>query len=216
MTGVPEMGESVPTEHQPQPTIPEHRTQLRPTNEIPTAVAVQAILLRTDDIAVAIAGARAYRHGVELHFQLHVRPGARCTALGAFAGYPGGTKDQFLIGLEFADGRTVTNWPGDPTDPDTPTLMASASGGSTLLATANYYLTPLPPPGRLSVIGAWPARQIAEHRIELDTDAIRQGAATSTVLWPQQPDTPSTPLPTIPPAIEPDGWFARTRPSLIA
>ncbi|MEV6320598.1 hypothetical protein AB0M45_05280 [Nocardia sp. NPDC051787] len=144
------------------------------------AIPVERVLVRTDDVVAALVGARTYRSGIELSFHLHVRPASEHSAIGSFASYGGGMTEQFLVGVQFADGRTATNidrWRPDE-HPDTPVLMNGGASASDDLSATSYYLTPLPPPGPLTVIAAWPAIGIAEQHVELDTDPFLRATRT--------------------------------------
>jgi hypothetical protein len=46
---------------------------------------------------------------------------------------------------------------------------------------------PLPPPGPLAFICAWPGRGIPTSRMEVDGGAIRAAADTAMTLWPDDP-----------------------------
>ena len=50
-----------------------------------------------------------------------------------------------------------------------------------------YRVRPLPPPGPLAFICAWPGRGIAASRTEVDGAAIRAAADTAVPLWPDDP-----------------------------
>ncbi|MFX0574730.1 hypothetical protein [Nocardia nepalensis] len=173
------------------------------------AIPVERILVRTDDVVAALVGARAYREGIELSFHLYVRPGSEHPAIGSFTSYDGGMTEQFLVGVEFADGRTATNidrWRLDE-HPDSPVLMNGGASASDYLSTTSYYLTPLPPPGPLTVIVAWPAVGIAEHHVELDADSFLRATELAEALWPLETETTTREIPRVLPDLAPGGWF---------
>jgi hypothetical protein len=188
----------------------EFRRRTRPSNELPAIVALDAALARTDDIVIALSGARAYTQGIELFLRLHVRQPGAVSATAAFAGLHGGGSDQYLLGVEFADGRTATNIDDSPSDDNSTTavLMSCGGGGSPDFSSHTYYLTPVPPPGRLSIIVAWPAAGIGEHRVELDAEPFRSAAERAQVLWPEQPTSTWNPPSSPRPDLAPGGWFA--------
>lgn len=184
-----------------------------PENEVPVPVPVSAVLGRTEDVAVALVGGAAYTTG--LRFQVAVRlraepPGEHTHWMHLLDG--GG--DQLLLGVEYADGRIATNLPS-PTPPgvapdDTePSLNPSGGSGGSRSYDQDFWLYPLPPPGPLVLVCAWPAFGIPESRTELDGAAVLQAASRAEVLWPWQPDeaTPTRPEPAVPTS----GWFARHR-----
>jgi hypothetical protein len=81
--------------------------------------------------------------------------------------------------VQFADGRKVTNldrYPFVPEDlpPDQPVLVEAGVGGEGgrlgrgAIWDLELAVQPLPPPGPLAFVCAWPARGIPETRVEID------------------------------------------------
>ena len=72
-----------------------------------------------------------------------------------------------------------------------------------------YWLTPLPPPGDLVVVCAWPARGLVETQTVIAADLIAAGADRIVELWPWEPPADHEPPP---PSRGPDlpagSWFA--------
>ena len=95
--------------------------------------------------------------------------------------------------------RRVTNmhrYPFVPEDlpPDQPVLVGGGGVGSEggRLGRGAFWdlelaVQPLPPPGPLAFICAWPARGIATSRVEVDGAAIREAATAAVTLWPDDP-----------------------------
>jgi hypothetical protein len=73
----------------------------------------------------------------------------------------------------------------------------------------DYWLTPVPPPGPLTVVLACAGLGIEETSVQLDGDALVQAAARAEVLWPRaredEPDLAEEPL------LPDGGWFGRLR-----
>jgi len=114
---------SSPFEHgkepDPEAMLRRQRRLAEPENEVPAPVPFTAVLCRTDDLAVCIAGMHAYTTG--LSFRLAVRLRQVPTGLhhrifdmvfGHGSGTPAG--DRLLLGVEYADGRTASNIASDP------------------------------------------------------------------------------------------------------
>jgi hypothetical protein len=192
-----------------------------PENEIPVAVPISTLLARTDDIAIALIDVQA--HTVGLRFDLAVRlrheprGSMRHKSYAMLNHYAGGedADQQFLLGVEFADGRTVTNF-GHPgfgatppdEDPEKPSLSPMGGGGGGRSYDQSYWLTPLPPAGPLVVVCAWSAFDLPESRTVVDGAAIAEAGSRAVVLWPWSPpeEEPFEP-PT--PRVPEGGWFDR-------
>ncbi len=187
--------------------------RMTPSNEVPVSVAIEHMLVRTDQVAVALVGVRVYRSGVELVIQAHRRHPRDRGGIDVFGPFGAGNTDQFVFGVEFADGQaasTLRRWSA-PRSHDEPMLMRGGGPGTDGVSTANFFLTPLPPAGRLTLISAWPVFDIAEARTDLDTTVIRAAASRAVVLWPHEPEPEPIPHPDRPPArLQSGGWFENT------
>lgn len=185
--------------------------RIKPRNEVPTLVPSEHVIARTDEVAVRIAAPRVYSSGVELRFEAWVRrPSDVRTNL---HGGPRPDGKQFLLGVEFADGRTATNQQRRQFDlsEDQPALMPGSGSSGNGTSSAQFYLTPLPPNGPLALVVAWPAFGITETRIELDGSAIRDAAQRVLTLWPDAHEEKPVTEPPKPPEYEPGGWFDTNR-----
>jgi hypothetical protein len=97
----------------------------------------------------------------------------------------GAVPDEFLrFGIEFADGRRVSNLDRDELD-DPPEIALWELGGE---SESNYcrcewYLWPLPAEGDLVLVCEWPAFGIVEKRTTLNGDAVRSAAKRARNVW---------------------------------
>jgi len=195
-----------------------------PENEVPAVLPAVAVLGRTAEVAVAVTGFRLFTTGIQLDLIVRLRTdpaGPLRFRLHELIGFFGHGDDsaadqRLLLGLDNADGRTVTNltgpaWPApgeaEP-DPRRPTLMPGGGGGGDRSFDQSYWLTPVPPPGPLTFVCAWPAFRITETRTVLDLSGLADAAAAVQELWPWEPpqDQPHEP---VPPQVPAGSWFAQ-------
>jgi len=167
-----------------------------PGNEVGVGVALSLLLARTERIAVALEGGRAFSTGVELRLVVRRRPSTEddeepWELLDPFARHPrvrGRTPNEGLrFGVEFADGSKVTHLdpphpPGET--PTTPVLWQRGGGGDRREHALNLWLWPLPPPGPIGFVVMWPREGIPETRHDLDAAILLDAAARVTELWP--------------------------------
>ncbi len=191
------------------------RSRQRPENEVPVSVALDAMLGEAADFIVYLSGVRVFRTVLEFRLTALARHrGAGRGLSGALFGH-GEQEDRLLLGVEYADGRIGSNLGGFPAglnqelDPTTPVLMPGGGGGGDRSAETSYYLTPLPPPGPLRIITAWPSRGVAESVTEIPAEPLTDAATRVRVLWNLDPD--EQPVQPQPPRVPPGGWFDRSQ-----
>jgi hypothetical protein len=167
-----------------------------PRNVLPGSVPVTLIVGRSDQTVVAVTGIQAYPAGFGLTLSLRLRNlSGREERLfpyllddAAFETDP--LPDEFLrFGVQFADGRKVTNLDQPPYDPehepDRPVLHQHGGGGGGSIWDIEHWVWPLPPTGPFAFVCEWPARGIAESRAEIDAVSILDAAARAVTLWPE-------------------------------
>jgi hypothetical protein len=165
---------------------------------IPGSVAAEVVLIRTEQVAVAVGSVRAYPNGFQ--FTLHGRlrhpdeaagrgvadPFHRdASALDAQA--PG---DVLRLGLLYADGRRTATTAGlivPDNGADGLLLRQEGGGGSNRGWDWDFWVYPLPPDGPVTVVASWLKHGIAETRAELDGTAILAASRRAVILWPDQP-----------------------------
>jgi hypothetical protein len=190
-----------------------HRRMGPPDNELPGAIPFHAALANTDDLVIAIVGADAYSTGMSIRIALRLRLlDASLHGFDVPSYGPGG--GTFLVGVAYPDGRTASTvsshrFPDPSTPGDAPSLMDHGGGGGGRTFEMNYWLTPMPPPGDLTIIVAWPTRDIRESRTVIPGAVIAQGASANVELWPWQPPENDEPPPQPRPVLPEGGWFAQ-------
>ena len=188
------------------------RRMNRPENELPTALPMNRLLSRTPDLAVALLGLQAYTTGVAFELAARARgleePGTG-NRLGAIFWERRPGTPQFLLGVEFADGRRASSLPLPGRSGDIVFHPGGGSGGDTSVD-QEWWLSPLPPDGPLHVVARCPEIGLEETVVELDGTAIRQAGESAIVLWSYEPPREYDQEPPPPPAdLPPDSWFAR-------
>ncbi len=188
------------------------RRMSAPENEMPVALPLNRLLLRTDDLAVFLLGLQVYTAGLSFELVVRVRPAAadrlRLAEVVLFRPYPHDRdRARFLVGVEFADGRRADNLRME--EPGAEVVFTAADGSAGPHgADQTFWLNPLPPDGPLHVVVRCDAIGIPETSAELDGTAIRRAAADVVTLWPWEPphldEPPASPPP---PDLPADSWF---------
>jgi hypothetical protein len=179
---------------------------MQPDAVIPGPVPAEVLMIRTEQVAVAIGGVRAYPNGFE--FTVHVR------VRGADEMEPGwhdpfdrhgrgreAPGEVLRLGVMYADGRRAAitggcSPPGDEADPGRLVLRQGGSGGNAQRWDGEFWVYPVPPEGPVTFVASWLKYGVAETRAELDGSAIRAAAGRAVLLWPEEPD------------VEPGGGYA--------
>lgn len=171
------------------------RLRRRPDNELPGSVAVDAVLASNEDLVIFICGLSVYRHGMDLTVEVRARPGrsvAHPEGLLAEVGGHGAGWSPMLLGVEFSDGRSCGNLEMSQaavrdTSKEQPRLVFESAIGDDRSASTSWFLSPLPPPGDLRIVCAWPSHGVPETTTTLPTEPILHAAARARELWRWQP-----------------------------
>ena len=154
----------------PEPVEPSRA----PAGVLGAPVPMQVVIVHTDDLAVSLSGFAAQPAGAEM--ALTVRSAGDDSPVG----------DAQALGMEigFADGRvagTVGTLAREHRTSATVELVGryDAPGRTDL----RFWLSPLPPRGRLTVTLAWPERDIAPTRVVVDGGPLVEAANRAQVLW---------------------------------
>jgi hypothetical protein len=159
------------------------------------------MLIRTEQVAVAISSVRAYPAGFEFTLHTRLRHEDETGHGGAdpvephlpWRGkqVPG---EVLRLGLMYADGRRTAAAAARPlgddaADPGRLVMLEGGSSGSPRRWDGEFWVYPLPPAGPVTFVASWPKHGVAETRVELDGAAIREGAKRAVTLWPEEPES---------------------------
>ncbi len=159
-----------------------------PQDEVGVLALSSFLLVRTEEVVVAVRGVTAYSDGVHLDvvvlFADEQRGEDLDYSMNDFSRSPG----RFRFGCVYADGRSATsgtrNAPAvDGPGQDGPGLVLLRASSTSLMWTGEYWLHPLPVPGPLVLGCRWPDRGIPETLVEIDTAPLLSAAATSSAVW---------------------------------
>lgn len=189
MTGVSFFDE-IPQPPPPEPVPQPRPVWAQPENVIPGSVPGELLLIRTEDIAVAIGSIRAYPNGFEFTALVRTRGNVKTSAdfgnnpFGLFGSDTPG--DVLQLGVLYADGRRGATTGGFGAAGGV-RLMRGGSGGSHRRYDGNFFVHPLPPDGPVTFVAAWQEYGVSETRTELDAAAIHAAVARAVTLWPEEP-----------------------------
>ena len=187
-----------------------HRRMSAPENEIPVALAVNVLLARSEDAAVALVGPQVYTTGVSFTLIVRARPSselARTRGLNELIWQHGPEAGRFLLGIELADGRRAGGTRMGRGESDVVFHPGGGSGGEASVE-QSWWLSPLPPEGPLTFVVRCPDLGIAETATELDGSAIRRAADDVVTLWPWSPPDRGERPPPPPPDLPAGSWFS--------
>ena len=170
----------------------------KPSNEIGVLVPHAAVIARSNQALVALAGFHIYSKGVEILLMLR-------TLSEFLLDDPVGFREQmrrridptnaslpdtvFRFGIEFSDGRKATsldwNWwdPDWQTKPPPSIHLGMTGGGGGAAFSWQVWLWPLPPTGVLTLVCEYPQAGIALTRYEVEAAPILEAASQSIKLW---------------------------------
>jgi hypothetical protein len=180
-----------------------------PDNEVPVSVAFNAVLASTPDLAVFTSGLSVFSHGFQFSVEIRARQPHREHRHGLSEALHEPGETQLLLGVEFSDGRRTSNISRrpTPTSTDAPMLWPGGGGGGMRSAQTSFFVAPLPPPGVLRLVCAWPVRGIGDTSTTLPCEQILEAATRVTQLWPWEPEQPE-PIQPVSPDVPDGSWFA--------
>jgi len=163
-----------------------------PENELPVNLPLTVVLARTPDAAVALTGVRVYSAGVSLHLSVRVRVRRGAIAMSdlhQLLWRHGEGPPALLLGLELPDGGRVDNIARHGPMPDVVFTQGSGSGNE-LSVDQEWWLSPLPLDGPITVVVRCAELGIGETRTEFDGSVLRRAAEDVVELWPWTPPGP--------------------------
>ena len=188
--------ESVPPPPPPEPVRRHRLVWMRPDAVIPGLVPVELVLVRTEQVAVAIGGIHVYPNGFEFTVHARLRHEEKPTPRtgGLFDRHGRGMRAAnagLRLGVMYADGRRAAAPGGRPLLDDAEAgrlvLFENGGGGSGRTWDGDFWVHPLPPEGPVTFVVSWAEHGVAEARAELDGTAIGEAARRAVVLWPEEP-----------------------------
>jgi hypothetical protein len=181
----------------PQPPSSEHHWGPplwdRPSEgTIPAVFAVNALVHRTNDAAVAIGHLGVYPNGFTINVAMLGDPHKPRFGPGAF-GYGDPTGRFPRIGVRFSNGRTAGRAAGHPDRsrlakdeqgvPTEPFIGGGGGGGGMGAFHFGVWVFPLPPDGPLEIFVAVPGMRMVEESVTVDGAAVRAAAQSAHVIW---------------------------------
>jgi hypothetical protein len=179
----------------PPPPEPEPRARTPwdgPANNVlGIVVPVNMVLAQAPRAAVTLGSISAYPDGFEFDYLIRTQEEELGRSLTEHLHHRHlGTElpdDLFRFGVEFADGTRLTSLesrlPFGHGERAGPAMTPRGGGGNFARWEGNWWVTPLPPPGRLEFVCEWPAAGIALTRAEIDAGAVLEAAARAITLW---------------------------------
>jgi hypothetical protein len=148
-------------------------------------VVLDVALVKTERAAVWVSDALVYLSGLSFCLNVQWRGPEPPRREPLFAGIHDA---QCHFGVELSDGRRIESaqrsWRPIEIRPDHPVLRPRGGGSGGLHHRADLWLWPLPPPGPLTFVFAWPAEGVREVTATVDTAPIIAASARAYVLWP--------------------------------
>lgn len=190
--------ESIPEPPPPSSEWHGHPVWLRPNGVIPGVAPAALSLIRTEEVAVAISGLRAYPNGFEFTVHARVRHedlpwGMSPTDSIADLRTRQAPEKALRLGVLYADGRRAATTSrhsatGGEVSGEHLTFFEVGRGGADRQWNGDFWVHPLPPDGPVTFVASWLLYGVAETHAELDSSAIHEAAGRAVVMWPDEPN----------------------------
>jgi hypothetical protein len=164
-----------------------------PDNELGASVPLRLVLARTETHAIIVRSVVAFSTGFEFVLSGRSRNNHAADTGDRRLGDLDADPANPFISVEFADGRIAAeNHRPTGIDQSQPVLIRRGGHYSERDFDTTKWVWPLPPPGPLAFVFAWPGVAPATHH-DVDASPILAAAATSELLWPHPDQAPSSP-----------------------
>lgn len=170
-----------------------------PEDELGQPVAIRFVLARNEQVAVWVQDLTAYSTGFELEVTVVGREPLQHHTLPPPV-LPGQDVELlFRFGIRFADGHIATAFDapglksyyttvkikeGELGSRSAPVMLLLATTRSYRRYSMRYWVSPLPPPGPLTLACQWPAMALPVVEHDIEASAILLAAAASKGIWP--------------------------------
>ena len=168
-----------------------------PDGVIPGVAPIGLILIRTDELAIAVSSVAAYPNGFEftVHALLHHEQltwGISPTDPAADPVTKQYPEQALRLGIQYADGRRARSnnyepMPVDDTDGEDLVMTGTGSGGTGRQWGGQFWVHPLPSDGPVTFVASWLLRGVTEVSAALDSSVIHEAARRVVILWPDEP-----------------------------
>lgn len=158
---------------------------------MPATVAVDALVYRSDDVAVSVEHLKVYPNGFTINLLILMNPHTADRQIGMMRG--GGIHRMPRVGVRFSDGKSAgqsTAFRGggamakdDQGIPTEPILGMAGGGGGTGGWHFGIWVFPLPPDGPLEIFVGLPPAGLDETSVTVDGALVREAASRADVLW---------------------------------
>ncbi len=164
---------------------------------IPATCGLHLPLGQSSSAAVAVTGMQGYPDAFVVTLTWVLRRGGGNDLLDAEYQWhgEGPVPDEYLrFGVQFSNGGRATNLDvkrGTPAHANDPDMVVVGGQGNDVRMWTDYFIAPLPPPGPVMFVAAWPAVGIPEVKAEIDAVAVRRCGAGAVQPWPDDRDRPN-------------------------
>jgi hypothetical protein len=158
----------------------------RDERDVPVSVPVDGLVWHGERAALGIGGVSAVPNGFSFTVHLRWRDRDPDRAARRVAGrrrhdVRGGGEVAVTVG--WPDGGWCAPTDEPPADDTAPRIVEDGGSSTDDAADMRFWVSPLPPPGPVTLVLGWPAEMDTDLRIELDGQRLRDAGARSARPW---------------------------------